>query len=72
MHYIGTQQQCEAYNEQVTSAEGYQDTTQTWAEVRQHPDGSPFAIVKHSNYEADDMELVEQLSADWFPQEEEI
>jgi len=70
MHYIGTKQQCEAYNEQVTSGEGYQDTTQRWAKVRQHPDGSPFAMVKHDNYEAEEMELVEELSADWFPQEE--
>lgn len=70
MHYIGTKEQCEAYNEQVTAGENYQDTTQIWAEVRQHPNGSPFAIVKHDKYEAEGMELVEELSADWFPQEE--
>ena len=69
-YYIGTKQQCEAYNEQVTLGENYQDTTQRWAEVRQHPSGSPFAIVKHSNYEAEEMELVGELSEDWFPQEE--
>ena len=65
MHYIGTKEQCEAYNEQVTSGEGYQDTTQRWAEVRQHPTQLDlYAIIKHTSYD-DNMQWVEVLDESW-------
>ena len=65
MYYIGTQEQCEAYNEKVTQGENYRDVTQRWATVQQHPDGAPFAIVMHEDYENQDMKLVERLDETW-------
>lgn len=70
-YYIGTQEQCEAYNKLVSEGEGFTgNVTSRYADVRQHPSGSPYAIEKHNSYEAEGMELVEELSADWFPQED--
>jgi hypothetical protein len=71
-YYIGTEEQCEAYNHLVSEGEGYQDSTVRWAQVRQHPSGSPFAIKVKGGYDAEDMELVNELSEDWFPEIEEI
>ena len=65
MYYIGTKEQCEAYNTKVTKGENYRDQTTQWAEVQQHPDGAPFAIIIHEDYESEDMQLVQRLDDTW-------
>ena len=70
MYYTGTQEQCEAYNTEVTLRENYQSSTTRWAEVVEHPNGTDFAILmKGSGDEESEMTEVSELSADWFPNE---
>ena len=62
MYYIGTQEQCEAYNAEVTEAEGYNGTTLKWAEVREHPTDPVWVVKAHPSYESE-LEMVEELPA---------
>lgn len=62
--YIGTESECEDYNEKVSSSENYSGRTERWAIVRKHPQKNIFAIKRHRRYSCD-MELVEELSPDW-------
>ena len=64
MYYTGTQEQCEAYNTEVTLRENYQSSTSRWANVVEHPNGTDFAILKNSTYESELNEL-ETLPDDW-------
>ena len=68
MYYISNNKSdLEAYNNLVVVGEGYDGrTTQRWANVIEHPEGTQFAILKHQKYETDLQELV-ALSQDWFP-----
>ena len=66
MYYIGTKQQCEDYNQDVTLGQNYQGTTTQWASVIEHPIENKCAIVAHENYSSE-LEQVETLSSDWFP-----
>ena len=59
-----------AYNEAVNSGEGYNGTTTTWAKIIEHPNATDYAILKHSNYDAE-LTIEESLSSDWFPNIEE-
>jgi hypothetical protein len=68
MHYIGTQEQCEAYNQMVTEGKSYPGLTNRWANVIPHPNGTDFAILKNGAFESELTEL-ETLGADWFPEE---
>ena len=71
-YYIGTLQECEAYDQKVSIEECYTgDVTSRWAEVRQHPDGSKWAIVAHSTEpdEESGLTLVDELTEDWTPSE---
>jgi hypothetical protein len=65
-YYIGTKQECEAYNQIVTDGENYQGTTARWSEPIEHPTQVLYAIVKHDNYSSD-MEEVEVLPENWYP-----
>ena len=72
-YYIGTLEDCEAYDQKVTREERYTgDVTSNWANPRQHPDGSKWAIVAHSTepYEESSLRLVEELGEDWVATEE--
>ena len=69
MYYTGTQEQCEAYNTEVTLRENYQSSTSRWANVVEHPNGTDFAILKNSTYESELNEL-ETLPDDWSAEEE--
>ena len=68
--YIGTLEECNAYNEKVNEAKAYTGSiTSNWANPRQHPDGSKWAIVAHSTEpnEESRLTLVEELTEDWTP-----
>ena len=61
-----------AYNNLVKVGERYDGTTTTdWANVIEHPNGLQFAILKHDKYQTD-LNTVDALSSDWFPQEDLI
>ena len=67
MYYIGTQAECNAYNEQVKQGENYDgvDTTD-WATPIAHPNGTDYAIIKHDNYTSS-MTSQDSLGDDWYP-----
>ena len=69
MYYIGTQQQCEDYNQEVTLGENYQGGTTTWASVIQHPTESKYAIVAHEKYTSN-LQSLESLTQDWYSDEQ--
>lgn len=58
--------EAEAYNDAVTAAHGHSGSTRRWAEVIEHPNGNQFAI-QEAKAVSSDMQLVEQLTEDWFP-----
>jgi hypothetical protein len=66
-YYIGTEDQCNAYDSTVTTSENYQGTTKRWAEPRKHPVEDKWAIVKHIKYTDETMESVVELDASWNP-----
>ena len=66
--YIGTLEEVEQYNAKVNEAKQYKGSiTSNWANPRQHPDGSKWAIVAHSTEpdEESRLTLVEELTEDW-------
>ena len=59
MWYIGTREEVEAYNEKVNEAKAYKGSiTSNWANPRQHPDGSKWAIVAHSTEPDEESRLI--------------
>lgn len=73
MYYISTNKSdLEAYNSLVSQGEHYDGTTTTdWANVIEHPITGQFAILQHQKYQTD-LNTVDALSSDWFPQEDLI
>ena len=75
MWYIGTREECESYDQKVTSTQNYDGVhTKNWANPRPHPIDDYFAIVAHPSIEPDEesgLTLVEELTGDWYPTEEE-
>jgi hypothetical protein len=72
MWYIGTREEVEQYNQKVNEVKQYTGgITSNWANPRQHPDGSKWAIVAHSTEpdEESSLTLVEELTEDWTPSE---
>ena len=70
--YIGTLEECNAYNEKVNEAKAYKGSiTSNWANPRQHPDGSKGAIIAHATEpdEESGLTLVDELTEDWTPSE---
>ena len=68
MWYIGTLEECNAYNDKVNEAKAYNgNVTNNWANPRQHPDGSKWAIVAHTTEpdEESGLTLVDELTEDW-------
>ena len=67
--YIGTREEVAAYNEKVNEAKAYKGSiTSNWANPRQHPDGSKWAIAANNSIEPqEDSNLIfeVQLSDDW-------
>jgi len=74
MWYIGTREEVEAYNEKVNEAKAYKGSiTSNWANPRQHPDGSKWAILANNSIEPqEESNLIfeVQLSDDWTPEVE--
>ena len=74
MWYIGTREEVEQYNQKVNEAKAYKGSiTSNWANPRQHPDGSKWAIVANNSIEPqEDSNLIfeVQLSEDWTPEEQ--
>ena len=71
--YIGTREEVEQYNAKVNEAKAYEGSiTSNWANPRQHPDGSKWAIVAHSTEPDEESRLIftESLSDDWTPEEQ--
>jgi len=71
--YIGTREEVEQYNAKVNEAKAYKGSiTSNWANPRQHPDGSKWAIVAHSIEPDEESSLIftESLSEDWTPEEQ--
>ena len=65
IYYIGTKQQCEDYNQEVTHGENYRGGTTTWANILEHPTESKCAIVAHEKYPSQ-LETIESLNQDWY------
>jgi hypothetical protein len=65
MYYKGTKEQCEDYNELVTTGENYQGSTDSWANVISNQNGQGFAIIKHENYESE-MTLIDKIPDSWY------
>jgi len=72
--YIGTREEVEQYNAKVNEAKAYKGSiTNNWANPRQHPDGSKWAIIANNSIEPqEDSNLIfeVQLSDDWTPEVE--
>jgi hypothetical protein len=72
--YIGTLEECNAYNAKVNEAKQYKGSiTSNWATARQHPDGSKWAIVANNSIEPQEessLIFTESLSEDWTPEVE--
>ena len=68
MWYIGTLEECNAYDQKVTEAHNYTGSTSNWSTPRQHPDGSKWAVKSNSSIDKDEesgLTLVEELTEDW-------
>ena len=65
-YYIGTNQECVDYNQEVTVGENYHSTTTRWSDIIENLTQVQYAIVKHDNYSSD-MEEVEVLPENWYP-----
>ena len=74
MWYIGTLQECQDYNTKVNEAKAYKGSiTSNWANPRQHPDGSKWAIAANNSIEPQEessLIFTESLSEDWTPEQE--
>ena len=73
MWYIGTREEVEQYNQKVNEVKAYKGSiTSNWANPRQHPDGSKWAIVAHSTEPDEESRLIftESLSDGWTPEEQ--
>ena len=72
--YIGTLEEVTAYNEKVNEVKAYKGSiTSNWANPRQHPDGSKWAIVANNSIEPQEessLIFTESLSDDWTPEVE--
>lgn len=72
--YIGTLEEVTAYNDKVNEAKAYKGSiTSNWANPRQHPDGSKWAIIAHATEpdEESGLQMVEELGEDWNQTENE-
>ena len=72
--YIGTLEEVTAYNQKVNEAKAYTGSiTSNWANPKPHPDGSKWAILAHTTDPDEEslLKLVEELTEDWNPTEEE-
>ena len=72
--YIGTLEECNAYNAKVNEAKQYRgNVTNNWATPRQHPDGSKWAVKANASIEPQEessLIFTESLSEDWTPEVE--
>jgi hypothetical protein len=64
MYYKGTKIECEDYNTKVKLGEGYQGSTDSWANVTSNQNGEGFAILKHEKYESN-MQEIDKIPDSW-------
>ena len=73
MYYIGTHEECIAYDKKVSASQNYDGVhTVNWANPRQHPVDDYCCIRANSGIEPDEessLQLVEKLGEDWFTEE---
>lgn len=70
MYYIGTEAECQAYNDEVTQGSNYDMVNcLRWADIVEHKDGALFAIKAHPNFPSELTQL-EQFTEDWFDAEQ--
>lgn len=73
MYYIGTHEECIAYDEKVSASQNYDGVhTVNWANPIQHPTDDYCCIIAKSGVEPDEessLQLVEKLGEDWFTEE---
>lgn len=68
MYYIGTKEQCEDYNSQVTIGEEYDGVdTIKWHTPIAQPKGDLYAVKKHESYSSEMNEL--NSIREWYPNE---
>lgn len=67
--YIGSKEQCEAYNAVASRLENYREGTSQWATVTKHPEEEKWSITGHKKYKHPLMEWVEKLNDTWYPKE---
>ena len=71
MYYIGTEAECQAYDDEVTAGSNYDGVNCThWADLIEHKDGDLFAVIAHTDYSSD-LDSLSALPENWFEQEEE-
>ena len=72
--YIGTLEQCEAYNRKVCEVKNYTGShTSNWDTPNRHPEEELYCIEAYSSVEPDEesgLKLAEELTEDWNPTEE--
>jgi len=73
-YYIGTLEECNAYNQKVNEAKAYKGAvTSNWAVPEHHPTDDYCAIIANASVEPDEesnLQIVESLSEDWYPPED--
>ena len=73
-YYIGTLEECNAYNTKVNQEKAYKGAvTYNWAVPEHHPTDDYCCIIAKSGVEPDEessLQFVEALGEDWFATEE--
>lgn len=70
MWYVGTKNNCEAYELDVRSALNISGKTQRWSDVIRHDKKSLFAVAASELVDNESLRLVDTLTDDWFPDEQ--
>lgn len=67
MYYIGTEQECIAYDQEVTAGEKYPSKVFNWANPKKKHDEDLWAILAHEDYPSN-LDTVETLEG-WVAEE---
>jgi len=65
IYYIGTKEELEQYNYLVSTSEGYNGVTQSWAKILKHPSREEYLILGHPHYKSD-LPSIDRLPEDWY------
>lgn len=66
--YVGSEEDCLAYNEEVKAVKNYQGTTTDWALPKKHPKQDLYRITKNAGVDTavEGLTGVEELDNTWF------